>query len=186
MQAEDALALDWQIRDIRASDLTEVEELHLILFPVRYSKSFYQSLLARHVISLVAVDEGTDKIIGIATARETTPGEGYIMTIGVHPSHRRRKLATHLLQEISKDLEQSWGCKRTTLHVKTDNAGAIAFYQKHGFQITQRLVDHYCIENQNYDAFELIRDVAPQNWLSGLIGRFVKCFWKQGQLPDDP
>ena len=48
------------------------------------------------------------------------------------PAQRRRGLATGVLAELL-DWGASQGARTALLHVETDNPGAIALYERHGF-----------------------------------------------------
>ena len=55
-----------------------------------------------------------------------------VESLVVDPAHRRRGLATAVLAEVL-DWGASLGATTALLHVETDNAGAIALYEQHGF-----------------------------------------------------
>jgi ribosomal protein S18 acetylase RimI-like enzyme len=64
--------------------------------------------------------------------------EGHIISIAVHPHHRRQGIGAQLLQRAMKTPH----LKRVWAEVRRSNQGAQAFYAKMGFQIT-RLVPNY-------------------------------------------
>jgi GNAT superfamily N-acetyltransferase len=70
---------------------------------------------------------------GVATGRGVLSGDWLLVEgLVVEPAHRRRGLATAVLGELL-DWGASRGATTALLHVETDNAGAIALYEKHGF-----------------------------------------------------
>lgn len=70
---------------------------------------------------------------GAATGRGVLSGDWLLVeSLQVDPSHRRRGLATAVLAEIL-DWGASLGATTALLHVETDNLGAIALYERHGF-----------------------------------------------------
>ena len=61
-----------------------------------------------------------------------------ILTIAVHPDHRRQGHASALLDHGLHQLSQQ-GVEELFLEVRTDNTGAIALYTAHGFtEVGQR------------------------------------------------
>ena len=59
--------------------------------------------------------------------------EGYITSLVVHPGRRRAGIASALLQEVV-DYAESHHLKRLTLEVMVSNSGAIALYERFGFE----------------------------------------------------
>ena len=59
--------------------------------------------------------------------------EGYITSLVVHPGRRRAGIASALLQEVV-DYAESHHLKRLTLEVRVSNSGAIALYERFGFE----------------------------------------------------
>nr|WP_253942694.1 GNAT family N-acetyltransferase [Nocardioides sp. zg-1230] len=84
------------------------------------------------------LDEGPGSITvtlgsGAATGRGVLSGDWLLVeSLAVEPDHRRRGLATAVLAEVL-DWGASLGATTALLHVETDNAGAIALYERHGF-----------------------------------------------------
>lgn len=70
---------------------------------------------------------------GAATGRGVLSGDWLLVeSLQVDPSQRRRGLATAVLAEVL-DWGASLGATTALLHVETDNPGAIALYERHGF-----------------------------------------------------
>lgn len=70
---------------------------------------------------------------GAATGRGVLSGDWLLVEgLVVEPARRRRGLATAVLGEVL-DWGASRGATTALLHVETDNAGAVALYEKHGF-----------------------------------------------------
>jgi ribosomal-protein-alanine N-acetyltransferase len=80
---------------------------------------------------------------GICLAKHTAQGiAGYLvcsryadvwhlMNIAVEPNHRRRGIATELMEDL---FEQAGSNARFTLEVRTSNTSAIAMYERFGFR----------------------------------------------------
>lgn len=70
---------------------------------------------------------------GTARGRAALDGDWVgIYSVEVDPAHRRRGLATTVLAELL-DWGASSGATTAWLHVETDNTGAVALYERHGF-----------------------------------------------------
>ena len=70
---------------------------------------------------------------GAATGRAVLSGDWVLVEgLVVDPGHRRRGLASAVLADLL-DWGASRGATTAMLHVETDNTGAIALYERHGF-----------------------------------------------------
>ncbi|KAL0488329.1 N-alpha-acetyltransferase [Acrasis kona] len=160
-------------RTIRSEDLQPLRVLQLELFPVKYTKQFYLNLLDRaKTYSVLTIDRCTGKVIGVCSARVYEEVEfswcgfnkksmvmGYIMTLGVCPSHRRRGLASKMLDMLERRmLLEPYNVTRLTLHCKVDNNQALSFYKTLGFHVSQKIKNYYDFNGRYEDAYQLVRD----------------------------
>jgi ribosomal protein S18 acetylase RimI-like enzyme len=165
-------------RTIHRDDLHDLRTLQLELFPVKYTKKFYLSLLdMSNTFTVLAIERETDKIIGVCSARVfeeshfewcgfkyTRVRMGYIMTLGVSPSHRRKGLASKMLEMLERRmLLEPYNVTKLTLHCKVDNNQALSFYKTFGFYIAQKIKNYYDFNGRYEDAYQLVRDVIIQN-----------------------
>lgn len=81
--------------------------------------------------------------------------EAEIMLLVTDPLHRKKKLATKLLQGILSDTRFT-KVERIFLEVSKQNRAAFEFYQKNGFFIVGQRKNYYVSQN-NMDAFVLVR-----------------------------
>jgi ribosomal protein S18 acetylase RimI-like enzyme len=65
--------------------------------------------------------------------------EGHIISIAIHPQHRRKGIGRELLQQAMKNSH----LKKVWAEVRRSNQGAQAFYSKMGFQITGLVPNYY-------------------------------------------
>jgi ribosomal-protein-alanine N-acetyltransferase len=65
--------------------------------------------------------------------------EGHIISIAVHPHHRRKGIGRELLRRAMKTPR----LKRVWAEVRRSNRGAQAFYSKIGFQMTGMVINYY-------------------------------------------
>lgn len=68
--------------------------------------------------------------------------EGHIMTIAVHPEHRRRGLGTLLLLDLFEQAQKR-GVQRLTLEVRVSNVAAQRLYEAFGFHLEGRRLHYY-------------------------------------------
>mmetsp|Transcript_4378 Transcript_4378/g.10261 ORF Transcript_4378/g.10261 Transcript_4378/m.10261 type:complete len:214 (+) Transcript_4378:35-676(+) len=159
---------DWDFqglhfRRIMKDDLDELAALHDVLFPVKYSESFFNSLLRKDMMTILAFDKKDSSLVGVSTARveedhESCYGkyDGYISTLGVRPGFRRCGLGGFLLKKTIAILEDERNCATIKLHVHAENIAAINLYYKHGFVLVEHLVNHYYFDDKNHDALHLV------------------------------
>ncbi len=148
-------------RGVRSEDLVELRRLDDILFPVKYSSSFYHRLISDEYLTILAFEENTGRLLAASTARTETISdcfascEGYISTLGVLPSFRRKGLGSFLLRKMVELLILSRPCVSIKLHVKADNAAAVKMYKNEGFRLIEHLPEHYTINGKKEDALLL-------------------------------
>lgn len=101
------------------------------------------------------VAEAAGKIAGfLMTAHERRVG--YIVTVDVLPPYRRQGVATLMLAESERRLSAG-GARVIELETATDNASAIAFWQKHGYR-TRGVKKQYYPNGR--DAYSMTKHLA--------------------------
>jgi ribosomal protein S18 acetylase RimI-like enzyme len=101
------------------------------------------------------VVEANEKIAGfIVTEHENTLG--YIVTIDVLEAHRRLGVGAMLLAEAERNLALN-GVREITLETATENASAIAFWQKHGYRTRGVKKGYY---PAGRDAYEMAKSLT--------------------------
>ena len=135
-----------RLRPYRTNDLDAMHALDVVCFekPFRFThramRRFAEAPQARVVI---ADDEGT--LVGFVILHiEDAAGErvGYIVTLDVSPTYRRRGIAGRLMREVERRTSGE-GCATLLLHVFTGNQPAIRFYAANGFVSSNREIDFY-------------------------------------------
>jgi ribosomal protein S18 acetylase RimI-like enzyme len=63
---------------------------------------------------------------------------GWVYSVAVHPNHRRRGIGGALIRELEGALSER-GCLKVNLQVRATNAGVVAFYEKLGYVVEERI-----------------------------------------------
>jgi len=105
---------------------------------------------------LVATNDA-DQIIGYAAVLVVAPGvEADVLTAAVLPEYARQGIATHFMAELEK-----WALSKQApammLEVGVENTGAIALYEKLGYQKISTRADYY---GPNLDAFVMRKELG--------------------------
>ncbi|MGP8225533.1 MAG: GNAT family N-acetyltransferase [Terracidiphilus sp.] len=121
-----------KLRNYRLGDWQAMHALDLVCFePVfRFSRGTMRSFAeAPGAITVLAEAEGELAGFCVAQLEDRT---GYIVTLDVAPAWRWRGLARRLMAEIESRLHSA-GAAGMHLHVFTENAAAIRFYESIGY-----------------------------------------------------
>ncbi|GIL79113.1 hypothetical protein Vretimale_16665 [Volvox reticuliferus] len=144
------------IRPATIDDLMQMQRCNLLCLPENYQLKYY----LYHILSwpqLLQVAEDYDgKIVGYVLAKmeeDATEPHGHITSVAVARTHRKLGLATKLMNATHKAMEEVFGAKYVSLHVRETNKVAVHLYtQTLGYQI-------HDIEGKYYadgeDAYEM-------------------------------
>ena len=129
------------IRPMRWWDIAAVQALEEQLFPVdRWSVEQFWSELAQPTRRyLVACEE--DTITGYAGVFVLAP-DADVQTIAVAPTAQGSGLGSRLLEHLL-DIAADAGCHQLMLEVRSDNAPAIALYDRFEFERISSRTDYY-------------------------------------------
>lgn len=143
------------IRRMEKRDLLQVEAIETALFSDAWSEQgFEDTLNSPYVISLVAIDEAEDMILGYIIMYVSFE-EGEISNVAVAKSGQNRGIGSALMQaNLEKGLEES--VTRFILEVRVSNTPAIALYKKFGFTEIGIRRDFY--EKPREDALIMVRE----------------------------
>lgn len=142
------------LRQMQLGDVETIAGMEKLVFPDPWPKSAFEEILETEGwVSLVA--EHREVVVGYAIY-QLILDEAHLTNIAVHPDHRRKSVAKHLLDHI---LEAAKGkqCRVIFLEVRPSNTEARAFYQKHGFKELYRRPRYY--RQPVEDALVLIRSL---------------------------
>lgn len=143
------------IRRMEKRDLPQVEAIEISLFSDAWSEQgFEDTLNLPYAISLVAIDETVDAILGYIIMYVSFE-EGEISNVAVAKSAQNRGIGSALMQAIlEKGLEES--VTRFILEVRVSNTPAIALYNK--FEFTEIGIRRGFYEKPREDALIMIRE----------------------------
>lgn len=118
-------------------------ELDQACFPpgIAYSRSELRAFLSRKSAeTIVAEREG--RILAFVLGWRRSPTDGYVVTLDVAASARRRGLGRQLLAEIEGRFRAA-GVKRVQLETAVANTTAIVFYERLGYRKVAQLAGYY-------------------------------------------
>lgn len=131
------------IREATPGDFQALVALEEIGFPIdRFSDGQVRHMLTRaRAATLVCEMDG--RIQGSAVMLWRKNGlTGHLASIATHPDARGLGLGRRLL-EACEEAAAHRGCRRIFLEVRVDNTLAIAFYQRHGYEVVGRQSNYY-------------------------------------------
>ena len=129
------------IRPFSLTDLDRILQIEHLAFPKSpYDGMTFVQLHWLHPDTFwVYVDEGSKQEEGQLLGYLVFSRNGHIISIAVHPHHRRRGIGKKLIEEAVRrsDLKKLWA------EVRRSNGGAQAFYLKLGFKIVDEIPKYY-------------------------------------------
>ncbi|UCD64933.1 MAG: peptidase C39 family protein [Candidatus Zixiibacteriota bacterium] len=124
-------------------DLEVLLELEKKAFTVdRFTPRQYHYLLTRARATTLVLADGATVVGGAVLLWHPNLSFCRLYNIVVDPGRHGEGLGTILLRACEREAEKR-RCVRISLEVRTDNAPAIAFYEKHDYTISQSLRDYY-------------------------------------------
>jgi ribosomal-protein-alanine N-acetyltransferase len=133
-------------------DLPFIYEIEKLCFSPseRYTEQHLEMLGQFQSYCFLVAQENTEStIVGycIGVIKPTREGPvGHIISIAVHPDHRRRGIGVTLVKELMRQLKDA-GASYFRLEVKTTNMAARKMYRKLGFNYQYILRNYYGNEN---------------------------------------
>jgi ribosomal-protein-alanine N-acetyltransferase len=149
-----------EIRRLTLGDLDAIERIENSTYPTPWSRSMFAGELAKPsslCIGVFEADPHTRLLAYLIVSRYVDAW--HIMNLAVHPAHRRRGLASQLMDEL---FERTAGDPRRgyTLEVRISNDMAIALYERFGFEASGVRRGYYTDNRE--DALIMWKDPIPQ------------------------
>lgn len=152
-----APSTEYRIRPLTIDHLPEVLRLNLRCFRNgdNYTKHTFEYLLnGPKTLSYRVVTPG-DEMVGFVIVMVNENNAAHLTTIGVAPEHRRRGIATQLLEHVEGAL-RSRELHTMMLEVRVGNTAAQDLYRRHGYTTVQRIGRYY---NNGEDCFLMMKPI---------------------------
>jgi ribosomal-protein-alanine N-acetyltransferase len=145
------------LRRLTVGDLTDIERIERLVYPTPWSRSMFAGELAKpSSICLGAFDE-EGRLAGYLIVSRYVDA-WHVMNLAVDDLRRRSGVASRLLaalfERTAGDLHRGY-----TLEVRVSNKGAIALYERFGFE-QSGIRRGYYTDNRE-DALIMWKDPAP-------------------------
>lgn len=152
-----------RIRRAGPGDLPSVMEIERLCFQDPWPEPALAEELEPDPRRLPLLVEEKGRVLGVALVWAVAD-EMHVLSLGVRPEARRRGIASGLLDEV-REQGLTRGCELITLEVREHNAGALAFYRRHGFLEVARRRRYY--PDTREDALVLVLPLGPRTEPSG-------------------
>ena len=147
-----------EFRRLELRDLNAIEEIERASYRTPWSRSMFAGELAKpSSLSLGGFDTETGELLGYLIISRYVDA-WHVMNVAVAPDHRRRKIATMLLERLF-ELTAGEGQRGYTLEVRVSNDVAIRLYERAGFK-PRGIRRGYYTDNRE-DALIMWRDPEP-------------------------
>jgi ribosomal-protein-alanine N-acetyltransferase len=145
-------------RRLELRDLNAIETIERASYPTPWSRSMFAGELAKpSSLSLGAFDPEDGRLLGYLIISRYVDA-WHVMNVAVAPEHRRRKVASMLLEQLF-ELTAGEGRRGYTLEVRVSNDVAIRLYERAGFK-PRGIRRGYYTDNRE-DALIMWRDPEP-------------------------
>lgn len=154
------------LREVQFRDINELSVLFCELFPVVYTRKYYEMLLQPEYFSIVLVERccGMETIIGVFMAVRDWKSicsykrNAHISSFGIKNERRRAHLGTDLMFLAAHIMHMHYGIDEINLDMQKSNNAAYQFYIKFGFEIIAEKPGFYHITNDSGDAYAMNLD----------------------------
>jgi [ribosomal protein S18]-alanine N-acetyltransferase len=147
-----------EFRRLELRDLNAIEDIERASYPTPWSRSMFAGELAKpSSLSLGAFESESGELLGYLIISRYVDA-WHVMNVAVAPDHRRRKIATMLLDRLF-ELTAGEGRRGYTLEVRVSNDVAIRLYERAGFK-PRGIRRGYYTDNRE-DALIMWRDPEP-------------------------
>ncbi len=148
-----------EIRDCALEDIPRVLAIENVSFDDPYPESLFISFLERFP-SGFRVAESNGTLAGYCVILALRDAHTFVITsLAVHPDFKRKKIATHLLED-AVSIARKNGAMCLTLQVAVDNIAAQNLYSKFGFVKNQIIKNYY---RKGLDGIEMELELDQPN-----------------------
>ena len=151
--------MTFTLRPHRPEDFQHLYEIDQACFPpgISYSKRMLRSFLNSPDAECLVAEVGAE-IAGFILTDLINAG-GHIVTLDVLESARRCGIGTALLRAAEQNLAAR-GAREIVLETATNNAPAIAFWQKHGYRTGGVIKNYYSNRSDAFWMVKSLREIA--------------------------
>jgi [ribosomal protein S18]-alanine N-acetyltransferase len=122
-----------EFRRLKLRDLSAIEVIERSAYPTPWSRSMFAGELAKpSSICLGAIEADTTHLVGYLIISRYVDA-WHVMNLAVAESHRRRGIATRLMERLF-EMTSGDGRRGYTLEVRVSNEAAIKLYESLGFK----------------------------------------------------
>jgi ribosomal-protein-alanine N-acetyltransferase len=150
------------IRPLQLRDLTAIERIERSAYPTPWSRSMFAGELSKPSSICLGAFEDEVLLGYLITSRYVDAW--HVMNVAVAPDRQRRGIASALLGSLF-DLTADDDRRGYTLEVRVSNSGAIALYERLGFE--QRGIRRGYYTDNREDALIMWRDPAVRDSVAG-------------------
>jgi ribosomal-protein-alanine N-acetyltransferase len=129
------------IRKYKPDDTYSIIKIAFSSLPESYNPNVFNYFYETYPEGFI-VAERYHKIIGFIAGIKISKKTVKIPMLAISEKHRRQGLGSVLLTKFFEEIKNQ-KIKKAELEVRTTNKAAIAFYEKHGFKITQKVIGFY-------------------------------------------
>jgi [ribosomal protein S18]-alanine N-acetyltransferase len=145
------------LRRLGADDLDTVELIERASYPTPWSRSMFAAELRKPSALALGAYLESGELVGYAFVSRYVDA-WHVMNVAVSPEHRRRGVATELLERLF-EVTATDQRRGYTLEVRVSNTDAIRLYERLGFQ-SRGIRRGYYTDNRE-DALIMWREAAP-------------------------
>jgi [ribosomal protein S18]-alanine N-acetyltransferase len=151
-----------EIRRLQLRDLTAIETIERTAYPTPWSRSMFAGELSKP--SSVCLGAFEDEVLVGYLITSRYVDAWHVMNVAVARDRQRRGIASALLGRLF-ELTADDDRRGYTLEVRVSNAGAIALYERLGFE--QRGIRRGYYTDNREDALIMWRDPAVRDEVAG-------------------
>jgi ribosomal-protein-alanine N-acetyltransferase len=146
------------VRELRLSDLNDVEAIERRAYRTPWSRSMFASELAKPTSICLGAFEGEQLVGYVINSRYVDAW--HVMNVAVDPAYQRRGIASTLLERVFELTADDETRRGYTLEVRVSNEGAIRLYEGLGFEGRGTRRGYYTDNRE--DALIMWRDWRPE------------------------
>jgi ribosomal-protein-alanine N-acetyltransferase len=130
-----------QLRYYRSTDLNNVYDLARRSLREKYNPSIFIELPPYWPQGFIVLEE-MDRTVGFIFGIMISQIEARVLMLAISPERRNQGLGTLLCQQFFQECGKK-GARLISLEVRESNMGALKFYQRMGFSLSDRMEHYY-------------------------------------------